>query len=48
MRQAEVLDEWDGSPRRFNVSAAGPGQGQVILVQAADLRVVGAADQPPA
>jgi len=48
VRQAEVLDEWDGSPRRFNVSAAGFGQGQVILVQSADLRVVGAADQPPA
>ena len=29
----ETLAEWDGAPRRFTVKSAGPGQGQVILVQ---------------
>ena len=43
----EILGEWDGSARRFAAKAPGPGQGQVILVQSADLRVVGAAEQPP-
>jgi hypothetical protein len=48
VRQVDVLGEWDGTPRSFTVPLAAAGQGQVILVQAADLRVVGAADQPPA
>jgi hypothetical protein len=47
VRVVETLGEWDGSARRFAVKAPGPGQGQVILVQSADLRVVGAAEQPP-
>jgi hypothetical protein len=47
VRQVEVLGEWDGAPRGFVAKPAEPGQGQVILVQSADLRVVGAADQPP-
>lgn len=47
VRQADVLGEWDGAPRSFNTPLAGAGQGQVILLQSADLRVVGAADQPP-
>ena len=47
VREVETLGEWDGSARRFAVKAPGPGQGQVILLQSADLRVVGAAEQPP-
>jgi hypothetical protein len=47
VREVEILGEWDGSARRFAAKAPGPGQGQVILVQSADLRVVGAAEQPP-
>jgi hypothetical protein len=47
VREVETLGEWDGSARRFAAKAPGPGQGQVILVQSADLRVVGAADVPP-
>jgi hypothetical protein len=48
VRQVEVLGEWDGAPRRFAVTSPGPGRGQVILVQTADLRIVGAANRPPA
>jgi hypothetical protein len=48
VRQVDVLGEWDGTARSFATSLAGASQGQVILVQTADLRVVGAADQPPA
>jgi hypothetical protein len=47
VREVETLGEWDGSARRFAVKAPGPGQGQVILLQSVDLRVVGAAEQPP-
>jgi hypothetical protein len=47
VREVETLGEWDGSARRFAAKAPGPGQGLVILVQSADLRVLGAADQPP-
>jgi hypothetical protein len=46
VREVETLGEWDGTARRLAVKPAGPGQGQVILVQSADLRVVGAADLP--
>lgn len=48
VRRVDVLGEWDGTPRHFAVTPPGTGQGQVILVQTADLRVVGAADRPPA
>jgi hypothetical protein len=44
VRRADVLGEWDGAPRHFDISQPGHGQGRVILVQAADLRIVGAAD----
>jgi hypothetical protein len=47
VREVEILGEWDGGARRLAAKAPGPGQGQVILVQSADLRVVGAAEQPP-
>jgi hypothetical protein len=47
VRQADLLGEWDGSARRCTAPAAGVGQGQVVLVQTASLRVVGAAELPP-
>ncbi len=46
VRGVETLVEWDGAPRRFTVEPAGPGQGQVILVRSAELRVLGAVDLP--
>ena len=45
VREVETLGEWDGSPRRLTAGHPGPGQGLVILVQSADLRIVGAAEQ---
>lgn len=48
VRQVDVLGEWDGTPRHFAVTPPGKGQGQVILVQSVDLRVVGAVDRAPA
>ena len=48
VRQVDVLGEWDGAPRHFTAPPPGSGQGQVILVQTADLRIVGAANRPPA
>ena len=43
VRQADILAEWPGAPRQFTVPPPGTGQGRVVLVQSADLRVVGAA-----
>ena len=48
VRQVDVLGEWDGAPRHFTAPPPASGQGQVILVQTADLRIVGAANRPPA
>jgi hypothetical protein len=47
VRQADVLAEWPGAARQFTVPPAGTGQGRIILVQSADLRVVGAALSAP-
>jgi hypothetical protein len=47
VRHADVLAEWPGGTRQFTVSPMGSGQGRVILVQSADLRVVGAALSAP-
>lgn len=48
VQRADVLAEWDGAPWHFDVAPPGPGQGQVILLQTADLRIVGAAERRPA
>jgi hypothetical protein len=45
VRDVEVLGEWDGAARQFTTKPPGPAQGQVILLQSADLRIVGSADQ---
>jgi hypothetical protein len=47
VREVETVAEWDGGARRLVVASPKPGRGQVILVQSADLRVLGAADLPP-
>ncbi len=46
VREVETLADWDGAQRRFTAKPAGGGQGQVILVQSPDLRILGAADLP--
>jgi hypothetical protein len=46
VREIETLGDWDGAARRFTARPAGPGQGQVILLQSPDLRILGAADLP--
>lgn len=48
VRSVDTLDEWDGSPRDMLIRPAAPGRGLVILLQAPDLRIAGAADVPPA
>ncbi|HME20322.1 MAG TPA: DUF1223 domain-containing protein [Acetobacteraceae bacterium] len=46
-REVEALAEWDGGARRLTAKPPGPGQGLAIIVQSADLRILGAADLPP-
>jgi hypothetical protein len=48
VRDVEILAEWDGTARRFTARLPESGQGQAILVQSAELRIVGAADLRPA
>ncbi|MEO8716221.1 MAG: DUF1223 domain-containing protein [Acetobacteraceae bacterium] len=48
VRTATVLDSWDGTPRTLAATAPDPAMGAVVLVQGADLRVLGAASLPPA
>jgi hypothetical protein len=47
VRAVETLADWGGAARRFIVKPPDPGQGQVVLVQSEDLRILGAADLPP-
>lgn len=47
VREVETLGSLDGAAGRFSTKLAADGQGQVILVQSADLRILGAADLPP-
>ena len=48
VRSAMPLAMWDGGPRRLPLPAIPPGLGATVLVQGADLRVVGAATMRPA
>ncbi len=48
VRVAQLLGEWENSAARFPLPPLASGQGAVVLVQSADLRVIGAADYPPA
>jgi len=50
VRAATVLGAWDGTARDIPLPPITPGQGVTVLVQATDLRVLGAAElspQPP-
>jgi hypothetical protein len=47
VREVEPLGDWDGAPRTLPIEPAKAGRGQVILAQAADLRILGALDLPP-
>jgi hypothetical protein len=47
VREVETLAQGQGAARRFTLKPPGRGQGQVILLQSADLRLLGAADLPP-
>jgi hypothetical protein len=47
VRDVETLGSLDGVPGQFNTKQAAAGQGQVIIVQSADLRVLGAVNLPP-
>jgi hypothetical protein len=46
VREVETLADWDGTARRLAVRPPGPAQGLTIIVQSADLRILGAADLP--
>jgi hypothetical protein len=48
VRSVETLAEWDGASRTLAAALPAPGQGLSVLVQSADLRVIGAADLSPA
>jgi hypothetical protein len=46
VREVETLADWEGTSRRLSFKPSAPGQGQVILVRSADLRVLSAVDLP--
>jgi hypothetical protein len=48
VREATSLGQWDGAPRHLTLPNLAPDRGAVLLLQAADLTVCGAADLPPA
>jgi hypothetical protein len=48
VREVEALGEWDGGAKQLSVRLPGTRQGMVVLVQSAELNVLGAADLPPA
>ena len=48
VRDATVLADWDGTPRRLTAPPTPAGRGAALLIQSATLRVLGAADLPPA
>lgn len=48
VRDAAVLADWDGAPKRLTAPPTPPGRGVALLIQSATLRVLGAADLPPA
>lgn len=47
VRTATVLGTWDGTARDIALPHIAPGQGVAVLVQAPDLRVLGAAELAP-
>jgi hypothetical protein len=47
VREVETLAEWDGAASLLSTKPPSPGQGLAILVQSADLLMLGAADLRP-
>ena len=47
VRTATLLGTWDGAARKLALPAVAPGRGLVLLVQSADLKMLGAAELPP-
>jgi hypothetical protein len=47
VREVETLADWGDNARRITARPAGRDQGLVILVQSADLQIVGGADLSP-
>jgi len=47
MRDAAPLGTWDGAARRIMLPDVAPGLGVALLVQSADLKMLGAAELPP-
>jgi hypothetical protein len=48
VRQATTLGTWDGTARRLTVPGVAPGLGAALLIQSTDLKMLGAAELPPA
>jgi hypothetical protein len=48
VRSVETLAAWDGTARVLTTRLPEAGQGLSVLLQSSDLRVLGAADLPPA
>ncbi len=46
VREVRTLGSWSGESRHFDLPAPAPGDGAVLLLQSADLRILGAADLP--
>jgi hypothetical protein len=46
VREVETLADWDGTARRLAAKPPDRAQGLAIIVQSADLRILGAADLP--
>jgi hypothetical protein len=47
VRDAMFLGIWDGAPRRLTLPPVPPGYGAAVLIQATDLRVLGAGELRP-
>jgi hypothetical protein len=47
VREAMALASWDGGPRQIALPDVPRGRGAVVLLQSADLSVLGAVDLPP-
>ncbi len=48
VRSTTLLGTWDGTARKFTLPDIASGLGAALLVQSADLKILGAADLPPA
>ena len=47
VQQATLLGTWDGTARRLTLPGIAPSLGAALLIQSADLKMLGAAELPP-